>query len=312
MCVKTIDEFKLDCTCRGFTKQTVDTYTCNCRHFINYTGDTDIDITILTKYLSHLRSKNLANSTINGHFSALNCYLDYRIFMGEKINNPIPAFRRRYIRHKKRYNGTNTRQIISVEKMSTLVNEPLITEKTRIKDYVWSIPERDHAISMIFAKTGIRKTENQMIEVDEINVDLGEIWIKPFAKRTNCLVYIDDETINVMRTYLKWRKGVVRKNNPYLWITHTGAKLRKDDMYYITTFYAKKIGVHNPNGMLKDKFGPHCYRHCFTTYLRRAGMSREYRKWLRGDSPEGADDLYDHIDPEEVKVGYLKHIPKLL
>ena len=28
--------------------------------------------------------------------------------------------------------------------------------------------------------------------------------------------------------------------------------------------------------------------------------------------PEGTDNLYDHIDPNEVKVGYLKHIPKLL
>ena len=309
---KTINEFKLDCTCRGFTKPTVDTYASNCRHFLNYIGDSDVDIKVLTEYLSHLRSKNLANSTINGYFSALNCYLDYRIFMGEKINNPIPAFRRRYIRHKRRYNGTNTRQLVSVETMSKLVNEPLITEKTKIRDYVWSVPERDHAISMIFAKTGIRKTENQMIEVNEINVESGEIWIKPFAKRTNCLVFIDDETIDAMLIYLEWREQVVRKDNPYLWITHTGAKLRKDDLYYITTFYADKVGVHNPNGMLKDKFTPHCWRHAFTTHLRRSGLSREYRKWLRGDSPEGADDLYDHIDPEEVKMGYLKHIPKLL
>ena len=310
MCVKTIEEFKLDCTCRGFTKQTVDTYTCNCRQFIDYTGDTDIDITILTKYLSHLRSKKLANSTINGHFSALNCYLDYRIFMGEKINNPIPAFRRRYIRHKKRYNGTNTRQLISVEKMSELVNEPLVTEKTQIKDYVWSVPERDHAISMVFAKTGIRKTENQKIEVNEIDVESGEIWIKPFAKRTNCLVFIDDETVDAMLIYLEWRERIVRKDNPYLWITHTGAKLRKDDLYYITTFYAEKIGIHNPDGMLKDKFTPHCFRHFFTTHLRRSGMPRELIQELRGDRRGDAIDIYDHIDPEELRRSYLQHVPR--
>ena len=284
----------------------------NCRHFLNYVGDSDVDIKILTEFLSHLRSRNLADSTINGYFSAMNCYLDYRIFMGEKINNPIPAFRRRYIRHKKRYNGTNTRQLISIEKMSELVKEPLVTEHTKIKDYVYSVPERDHALSMIFAKTGIRKTENQKIEVNEINIDSGELWIKPFAKRTNCLCFLDDETMQALRSYLQWRDDVVKDDNPYLWITHTGSKLRKDDIYYITTFYAGKIGIHEPDGMLKDKFTPHCFRHWFTTHLRRSGMSREYRKWLRGDSPEGADDLYDHIDPDEVKIGYLKHIPKLL
>ena len=307
-----IKTFKEDCVCRGFTKQTIDTYMSNIKHFLEFTDTTNVEIETLKMFLLHLRSKNLADSTVNGYFSAINCYLDYLIFSGEKINNPITPFRRRYIRHKRKYNGTNTRQLISIEKMSELVNEPLITEKTQIKNYVWSVPERDHALSLIFAKTGIRKTENQMIELNEIDVDSGEIWIKPFAKRTNRLVFIDDETKQALRVYLQWRENVVRNDNPFLWVTHTGAKLRKDDIYYITTFYAKKIGIHNPNGMLKDKFTPHCFRHWFTTHLRRSGISREYRRWLRGDSPSGADDLYDHIDPEEVKNGYLSHIPELL
>jgi len=40
-------------------------------------------------------------------------------------------------------------------------------------------------------------------------------------------------------------------------------------------------------------------------------MSREFIQELRGDSRDGAIDIYDHITPDELKSGYLKHIPQL-
>ena len=49
----------------------------------------------------------------------------------------------------------------------------------------------------------------------------------------------------------------------------------------------------------------------FTTELRRAGMSREFIKELRGDVRHEAIDIYDHIEPEELKREYLARIPKL-
>ena len=52
--------------------------------------------------------------------------------------------------------------------------------------------------------------------------------------------------------------------------------------------------------------------HWFTTYLRRAGMPREYIKYLRGDSLNETMDIYNHIDFEELKESYDRCIPKLL
>ncbi len=34
-------------------------------------------------------------------------------------------------------------------------------------------------------------------------------------------------------------------------------------------------------------------------------------KWLRGDALNEAIDIYNHIDPEDVKRGYIAHIPQL-
>ena len=42
------------------------------------------------------------------------------------------------------------------------------------------------------------------------------------------------------------------------------------------------MGVHNSDSpRLEDHFGPHCFRHWFTTWLLRNGMPREYVKELR-------------------------------
>ena len=72
------------------------------------------------------------------------------------------------------------------------------------------------------------------------------------------------------------------------------------------------MGFHNPDSQrLEDHFGPHCFRHWFTTWLLRNGMPRKYVKELRGDKRGEAVDIYHHIDREELRRAYLACIPKL-
>lgn len=79
----------------------------------------------------------------------------------------------------------------------------------------------------------------------------------------------------------------------------------------MTLCYAEKLGLHDPKGRLDQKFGPHCCRHWFTTWLRRSGMSRTFIQELCGDSRKEAIDVYDHIEKDELKEAYLRHIPQL-
>lgn len=74
---------------------------------------------------------------------------------------------------------------------------------------------------------------------------------------------------------------------------------------------AKRVGLHTPGAPLEKRFGPNCCRHWFTTHLLRAGMSREYVQWLRGDHDGAAYMIYFHIDPEDVRKSYMAHIPQL-
>ena len=80
---------------------------------------------------------------------------------------------------------------------------------------------------------------------------------------------------------------------------------------YTVNKHAIRLGLHDTSAGLEQRFGPHCFRHWFTTHLRRSGMPREYIKELRGDSRSETIDIYDHIDHEELRKAYLTAIPRL-
>ena len=171
---------------------------------------------------------------------------------------------------------------------------------------------RDKAVITLLAKTGIRR--NELITLDTSDVDLIEnrIKLKATGKRTNRVVFFDDEAALLLRRWLKIREGMNRRNETALFLSNWGYRISRTDVYEAVTKAAARVGLHDPGSeRLEDHFGPHCCRHWYCTHLFRAGMRREYIKELRGDSRKEAFDLYNHIDLKELKEAYLAAIPQL-
>jgi len=83
-------------------------------------------------------------------------------------------------------------------------------------------------------------------------------------------------------------------------------------VYNMIVKYAELVRLHDSKSKsIEDHFSTHCFRHWFTTHLRRSGMPREFIQVLRGDRRRDAIDIYDHIDREELRKAYLAYIPKL-
>ena len=214
-----INNFLKDCRSRGLTKQTIATYKSNVATFLNFAGDPlKVDIPILRNFLNYLREdmiytvgkttkKGVSSSTLNAYFSAISSFYDYLVYEGAISTNPILPFRRRYLANQKpKTNGENTRQLISIEEMTKMIElaEPILHK----------------AIMVILAKTGVRKGELLAMDLEDLNLEKGTIIIKPKAKRTNRLAFIDDEALLVINEYLKWRKPRARciktKNVPQM------------------------------------------------------------------------------------------------
>ena len=301
-----LDEFLTDIELQGKSDETVRTYGSSMRNFFAwYDGDPrTLDRRDLKDFLSHLKNERpgkdgtpgVSASTINNYFSCLNTY--YRFLKFERIveTNILPEFRERYIQPTRASSG-ETRQLISVEEMSTLVHATLNV--------------RNRAIIVTLAKTGVRRGELVAADLSDIDWESQSIRLKDTPKRTNTLVFFDGECTRVLKRWLRAREN----ENPTtdaLFTNQSGDRLHRNGYYRAVTEHAETVGLHAPeSSRLEDHFSPHCCRHWFTTHLRRSGMPREFIQKLRGDTRGDAIDIYDHIDNEELRESYIAHIPTL-
>jgi integrase/recombinase XerD len=287
----------------GETKRHYLAYAGIVAEFLRTEGKELVDIqkrTALQSLLVHLRKdRGVAPPTIHHYFSALSSLCEFLLLEGRISTNPIPAFRKRYLNDYRSRKNVHRRKIVSVEEMGRLVNSVL--------------DPRDRAILTVLAKTGVRRGELAAMDVGDIDWENGSILLKPRRKRTNRLVFLDEEALRVVRTWLQIRDAyLVRKDDPALFVGDQGTRLHPQSVYVVVTKHAARMGYHVPeSGRIEDKFTPHCFRHWFTTVLRRAGMRRELIQELRGDSRRDAIDIYDHIDPEELRREYLRCMPLL-
>lgn len=293
-----IKEFLRDCQARGLTAHTIETYRSCCLDFLKCNPEPEkVATEDLVRYLGELRSRGLQGSTLKGYFAAIAAFYDFLIFSGAMKVSLIPPFRKRYLHHiKLQYNGENTRQLISTEQMNDLIN---------FSRYI--LPR---TMMLFLAKTGLRRGEFISMDIQDLDLEKGEFRVKPKAKRSNRLGFLDPELTAALREYLDWRE--LRAKGDALWISpERGSRISRNYVYNTITKHASKLGLHDRRGTLNKKFTPHCFRHFFTTHLRRAKMPREFIQELRGDRRKDAVDIYDHIEIEELRRTYLACIPSL-
>ena len=126
-----VKEFEKDCMIRGLTKQTISTYKCNVSDFLAATQNNPAAMTQgdLRDHLMILQTRRYAASTYNSYYASLNTFYEFLIFEGITADNPIPAFRQRYLSHIMKTSQGETRQLISIEDMRRLIRQ---TDEIRI------------------------------------------------------------------------------------------------------------------------------------------------------------------------------------
>ena len=289
-----IEDFREDCVLRGMSEESIRKYISAIRIFTQFLKDkqlefADVDKNVLKEFLCYLKFERKVNhKTLENYFSALSAFYDYLAYEELVPANNVLPFRRRYLRRYKKDNEQYVRRLLSIEEMSRLVNSIL--------------DPRDKAIIILLAKTGIRRNELIKLDIDDIDWENCKIILKKTPKRSNRIVFFDDEVAIVLRRWLRVRK-TLKPGTKALFINYTSKRrIDRNTVYNIVVRHSIRLGL---------KISPHNLRHWFTTWLRRNRMPREFIKELRGDRRKEAVDIYDHIDEEELREAYLACIPKL-
>ena len=296
-----VERFEEDCNLRGMVS-TVD-YICRAKEyctFLESRGKTPLNVgrEDLKAFLGQLKARELKFGTIKRVYTCVSAFCEFLIAEELVEYNPILPFRKYYLRRYKNDNDSESRKLIGVEDASRLVNSIL--------------DSRDKCILVLLFKTGMRVGELTSLDVDDVDLDKGEIMLKLKKKRSNRILFLDDESIAVLQKWLVARKNRKGAEDHALFLSKIGTRITKRSIEELIEKHAERLGLHNPRAnRLDEKFTPHCCRHWFVTHLLRAGMSRDFVKELRGDTRGEAIDIYNHIDKKELKESYLAHIPQL-
>lgn len=301
---KLVEGFSEDCSLRNMTAESTRRYK-SCLSifggFLNSRGTmpNEVDRFALKEFLEYIRfERRVGQKTVENYFSALSAFYDYLVFEELLQSNPVVPFRKRFLRNYKNEASDAKRKLLSVEEMSKLVNSIL--------------DPRDKAIVAVLAKTGIRRNELLNLDVDSVDWVEYCITLKPTPKRSNRVVFFDDECAFVLKRWLKTREKLGPQSKALFVSYQSLNRLDRNGLYTLVVKYAVGLGYHRSESKrLEDHFGPHCFRHWFTTWLRRNGMPREFVKELRGDRRKEAMDIYDHIDRQKLRRAYLASVPKL-
>ena len=302
---KLLDDFILDCKDRNLADSTIFGYRHTVKDFLEFLSGRgqhpfDADRFVFKEYLHYRRGLGLDPQTLDHNFSALSGFYGFLSFEGYIAGNPVLAVRKRFLReYKENDQDDPPRKLISLEEMSMLVNS--------------IINPRDRAVAVLLAKTGLRR--NELVSLNVSDIDWAELSItlqrKKFKKRSGRVVFFDDECSRVLRRWLSIRE-MLHPSSDALFIGDQGARLMRSGVYNMIVKYATQVGLNDSkSGSIEDHFSTHNFRHFFTTYLRRAGMPREFIQVLRGDRRREAIDIYDHVDRDELRKSYLACVPKL-
>jgi integrase/recombinase XerD len=291
--------FVADQHLRRLSVGSIESSSLRVRSFLSWCNKTSLEPLCATRedllaYLSILQEKGHKTATLRKDFSALSSF--YELMEEQNKSNSaryIVAIRKKYLRQYKP--DAEERQIISIEQAASMV--------------AGTIDTRDRAILLLLLKTGIRRGELASLDVSDISLEGLSIRLKPTGKRSNRLVFFDEEASQALQ---RWLKARARRagSEPALFLASTGKRLEARGIRNAVVRAAERAGLHTKGAPLEERFGPHCCRHWQATHLLRAGMPREYMQWLRGDVIREAVDIYYHIAPEDVKRAYLAHIPK--
>lgn len=295
-----VERFHEDCNLRGMVSTMDYIYRANeyCA-FLDARGKNPLNAgrDDLKAFLTQLKARGLKFGTIDRIYSCLSAFYEFLIIEGLVEYNPILPFRKYYLRRYKNDSDSEIRKLIGVEDASRLVNSIL--------------DSRDKCMLVLLFKTGMRVGELTGLDVSDIDLEKGEVTLKLKKKRTNRVLFLDNEATAVLQRWLAARKNRKGAEGQALFLSKIGTRITKRSIEEIIEKHAERVGLHNPGAKLEERFTPHCCRHWFVTHLLRAGMSRDFVKELRGDTRGEAIDIYNHIDKKELKESYLAHIPQL-
>jgi len=253
-------------------------------NFMSINNNKNLSLDLLRKFLSE-SNEIYSKKSILRIISNLKSFFDYLVKNSFLENNLFNEINNPKIEK-------NLPHIATINEIDKLID--IISESNKLGT-------RDRAIIELIYAAGLRVSEAQSINLEDIDFEINQAIIFGKGKKYRSVIF-GDKTKIVLRNYAKKRNPINEKTKAFF-LNNKGERLSIRTIQHIVKKHMKAAGL-NPD------FHTHTLRHSFATHLMDGGADLRVVQELLGHSSPKTTEIYTHISVEKSREIYTKAHPK--
>ena len=277
----------------GLSENTIKGYKSDLRNFSNYLKNKgikrfqDLRANMIVNYIEKEKQRGLSENSISRSLVTAKMFYKYMITEGKISRNPMSSISSPKLQK-------HLPEVLHYKAVEKMLQVPDCNEKLGI---------RDKAILELMYATGARVSEVASIKVSWVSLDYGFIKCQGKGSKQR-IVPIGTKAVNSVRRYLQDVRPLLSKgkDGETLFLSRTGKKLRRENIWELVRKYAKCAGIKNVS--------PHTLRHSFATHLLEGGADLRSVQEMLGHANISTTQIYTHVDRKYLKSIHQKFHPR--
>lgn len=278
----------------GLSENTIKGYKNDLRNFSNYLKNKgvkrfqDVRTSMIVNYIEDEKERGLSENSISRSLVTVKMFYKFMIMEGKISINPM----------------SSVSSLKLHKRLPEVLHYKAVEKMLQMPDCRHKLEMRDKAILELMYATGARVSEVASIKVGWVNIDYGYIRCQGKGSKQR-IVPIGAEAAKSLRRYLQDVRPLLSKdeNEDVLFLSRTGKRLRRENIWSIVKKYAIKAGI-------RSNISPHTLRHSFATHLLEGGADLRSVQEMLGHANISTTQIYTHIDRKYLKSVHQKFHPR--
>jgi integrase/recombinase XerD len=261
---------------KGFSANTLAAYRNDLNQFVDYVESTDgegeaPDRTTIVNFMSHLREREYAASTIARRIAAVKSFFHYLQQQGAINDDPTLSLQAPKV-------GKCVPRSISKEEIDKLLQQPKVNNPMGL---------RDRAMLELIYATGMRASELVSLDLCDVDVEQSQVTCRGRGSRSRVIPASRSSMASLEMYKGRGRPGLLRGHGDTdaLFLNHHGVRLTRQGFWLIIKGYAEKAGI-------ESSITPHVLRHSFATHRLRDGQDLRSVQELLGHASISTTQVY--------------------
>ncbi|HOX07571.1 MAG TPA: tyrosine recombinase [Planctomycetota bacterium] len=163
---------------------------------------------------------------------------------------------------------------------------------------------RDTALLETLYATGCRASEVADLELAAVNLDIGYLRCRGKGSKER-IVPVGEAARAAISSYLGLGRPALLhgKESPFLFLSRSGARLDRTNVWRLVKYYLAAAGVRKPAST-------HTLRHSFATHMLQGGAGLRVIQEMLGHSSPTTTQIYTHLDRRALVEAHRKFHPR--